>query len=103
MAISGTCSACLGLITNVLHPKQWRKVLKINELPQRGAGVLERNEPKRGGATLKNFFLIKFTRSVCEDGGSPKRNRVVGVGWIRRKVIVSEITVPRCRSLLLVE
>lgn len=91
--ISGIFSGCLGLITNILHPKQWRKVLKINELTQRDAGVLERNEPKRVGATLKNFFLIKFTRSVCEDGVVPDgigSREVIGADLM---CIVSGITV----------
>ena len=43
-------------IMNILPPKQFANYLKINKLPQRGAGVTAENEPKRAGATLKNFF-----------------------------------------------
>ena len=54
--ISGILSGCLGVVTNILPPKQFANYLKINKLPQRGAGVTAENEPKRAGATLKNFF-----------------------------------------------
>ena len=54
--ISGIFSGCLGLITNILRPKQLSNYLKINKLTQRGAGVTAENEPKRASATLKNFF-----------------------------------------------
>lgn len=62
-------------------------------------GVLSRTEPKSRGCDSKKFFFIKIPRSVCGDWvGIALRGRVV-----RRLVIVSEITVPRCRSLLLAE
>lgn len=41
---------------NIVQPKQLYKVLNINKLRQRGAGVTDENEPKWVGATLKNFF-----------------------------------------------
>lgn len=55
-AILGNFADYLGYVTNVSHTKQQCNALKINKLPQRGAGVTEQNGPKRVGATLKNFF-----------------------------------------------
>lgn len=50
--ISGILSGCLGVVTNIAHPKPPPDAHR----PQRGTGVTAENEPKRAGATLKNFF-----------------------------------------------
>ena len=43
------------------------------------------------GATLKIFFSSK-SQGRLRGWGRSKRDRVVGDGWVRKKVIVSEIT-----------
>ena len=44
---------------------------------QRGAGGLPVGTSRKGGCDSKNFFLIKFSRSVCVDGvGIALRGRV---------------------------
>lgn len=59
---------------NISQPKQ----PPAPHRAQRGAGVQSRTEPKRGSATLKNFFSLKFSRSVCADVvGIALRGRVV--------------------------
>ena len=62
--ILGILSACFITPTNIAQPKHVYKVLKINELRQRGTAVTGRTEPKRGSATLKNFFSLKFQGRV---------------------------------------
>lgn len=66
----------------------------------RGNGA-ERAET--GKCDPKKFFFVKFTRSVCEDGVVPSGIGLEGVIGTDLMCIVSVITVPRCRSLLLVE
>lgn len=52
----GTSGGCFGKSMNTTQPKLFANRLKINKLPQRVTGVTAENEPKRAGATLKNFF-----------------------------------------------
>ena len=62
-------------------------MLNINKLPQRGAGGNGAERAETGGCDSKNFFLIKFTRPVCEDGvGIALRGRVAD------EVLVVEMT-----------
>ena len=65
----------------------------------KGYGGMEAERAKTGECDSKKFFFVKISRSVCADGvGIAFRGRVA-----RALVIVSGITVPRCRSLLLAE
>ena len=63
---------------------------------QRGAGERGITEPNRASATLKIFFS-KIPKVGLRGWGRSNRDRV----GIDLMYIVSGITVPRCRSLLL--
>ena len=60
------CFSVAMLLRTLHNHNQFHNCLIINRLPQRGAGVLRLNEPKRVSATLKNFFR-KIHKVACED------------------------------------
>lgn len=49
-----------------ITPETMMQSADYQQVTAKGYRVTAENEPKRAGATLKKFFFIKFTRSVCE-------------------------------------